>query len=152
MHAGDRAGETIRHMVGDGQVRKHMDISGRTVLIVGGTTGIGRVLAQRFVDAGSTVVVGGRNIEQVDGVETVRIDVTDAASVAQARDEVLAKHPELDVVVTMSGVMLTEDLRDPDHIAQAETTISVSDTRRVEGGRALVHRIAARTSLALVSL
>lgn len=80
-----------------------MDISGRTVLIVGGTTGIGRALAQRFVDAGSTVVVGGRNIEQVDGVETVRIDVTDAASVAQARDEVLAKHPELDVVVTMSG-------------------------------------------------
>ncbi len=61
-----------------------MDISGRTVLIVGGTTGIGRALAQRFVDAGSTVVVGGRNIEQVDGVETVRIDVTDAASVAQA--------------------------------------------------------------------
>ena len=51
-----------------------MDISGRTVLIVGGTTGIGRALAQRFVDAGSTVVVGGRNIEQVDGVETVRID------------------------------------------------------------------------------
>lgn len=103
-----------------------MDISGRTVLIVGGTTGIGRALAQRFVDAGSTVVVGGRNIEQVDGVETVRIDVTDAASVARARDEVLAKHPELDVVVTMSGVMLTEDLRDPDHIAQAETTISVN--------------------------
>lgn len=113
-------------MVGDGQVSKHMDISSRTVLIVGGTTGIGRALAQRFVDAGSTAVVGGRNIEQVDGVETVRIDVTDAASVAQARDEVLANHPDLDVIVTMSGVMLTEDLRDPGHITQAETTISVN--------------------------
>jgi short-subunit dehydrogenase involved in D-alanine esterification of teichoic acids len=103
-----------------------MDISGRTVLIVGGTTGIGRGLAQRFVDAGSTVVVGGRNTDRVEGLETVRIDVTDPASVLSARDEVLAEHPELDVVVTMSGVMLTEDLRDPGHIAQAETTVAVN--------------------------
>src|SRR5690606_39239594 len=42
------------------------------------------------------------------------------------RDEVLARHPDLDVVVTMAGVMLTEDLRDPGHIAQAETTIAVN--------------------------
>ncbi|WP_205262141.1 SDR family oxidoreductase [Nakamurella leprariae] len=103
-----------------------MNVSARTVLIVGGTTGIGRALAQRFVDAGSTVVVGGRNTDQVEGLETVRVDVTDPASILTARDEVLSKHPELDVVVTMSGVMLTEDLRDPGHITQAETTIAVN--------------------------
>ncbi|GHF51962.1 short-subunit dehydrogenase involved in D-alanine esterification of teichoic acids [Amycolatopsis bartoniae] len=103
-----------------------MDISGRTALIVGGTTGIGRGLAQRFVDAGSTVVVGGRDTGRVEGLETVRVDVTDPASVLAARDEVLAKHPGLDLVVTMSGVMLTEDLRDPGHITQAEATIAVN--------------------------
>jgi uncharacterized oxidoreductase len=103
-----------------------MDIKGRTVLIVGGTTGIGRGLAQRFADASSTVVVGGRNTDQVEGFDTVRIDVTDPASVTTARDEVLGRHPELDLVVTMSGVMLTEDLRDPAHITQAETTIAVN--------------------------
>lgn len=103
-----------------------MDISGRTVLVVGGTSGIGRGLAQRFADAGSTVVVGGRGIDRVEGLEAVRIDVTDPESVASARDDVLAKHPELDVVVTMAGVMLTEDLRDPAHIDQAETTIAVN--------------------------
>ncbi|MEV6627075.1 SDR family NAD(P)-dependent oxidoreductase [Amycolatopsis sp. NPDC051106] len=103
-----------------------MDISGRTALIVGGTTGIGRGLARRFVDAGSTVVVGGRHTDQVEGLETVRVDVTDPASVLAARDEVLAKHPDLDLVVTMSGVMLTEDLRDPGHLTQAETTIAVN--------------------------
>jgi uncharacterized oxidoreductase len=75
-----------------------MDISGRTVLIVGGTSGIGRGLAQRFADAGSTVVVGGRNIERVEGLEAVRLDVTDPESVAGARDDVLAKHPDLDVL------------------------------------------------------
>lgn len=103
-----------------------MRIDARTVLIVGGTTGIGRGLAQRFADAGSTVVVGGRHTDQVQGFETVQIDVTDHDSVLRARDEVLGAHPGLDVVVTMAGVMLTEDLRDPAHFAQAETTVAVN--------------------------
>lgn len=103
-----------------------MDITNRTVLIVGGTSGIGNGLARRFVAAGSTVIVGGRNTSRVEDLETVEIDVTDPASVLRARDEVLDKHPDLDVVVTMSGVMLIEDLRDPAHFSQAETTIAVN--------------------------
>ena len=103
-----------------------MEIANRTVLIVGGTSGIGLGLARRFAAAGSTVIVAGRDTGKVDDLESVRIDVTDAASVARARDDVLAAHPELDVLVTMSGVMLQEDLRDPAHFAAAETTIAVN--------------------------
>ncbi|HWD02865.1 MAG TPA: SDR family NAD(P)-dependent oxidoreductase [Amycolatopsis sp.] len=103
-----------------------VEITNRTVLIVGGTSGIGRGLAQRFVDAGSTVVVGGRSVERWDGVASVRIDVTDPGSVLRARDEVLETHPGLDVVVTMSGVLLTEDLRDPGHIGAAEATVATN--------------------------
>jgi uncharacterized oxidoreductase len=103
-----------------------MNISSRSVLIVGGTSGIGLGLARRLAAAGSTVIVGGRNTSRVDDVETVELDVTDPDSVVRARDEVLARHPDLDVVVTMSGVMLVEDLRDPAHFAQAETTITVN--------------------------
>ena len=38
----------------------------------------------------------------------------------------LSAHPDLDVVVTMSGVMLLEDLRDPGHFSNAETTVMVN--------------------------
>jgi short-subunit dehydrogenase involved in D-alanine esterification of teichoic acids len=103
-----------------------MDITRRTVLIVGGTSGIGLGLARRFAAAGSTVIVGGRDPGRVDDLETVAIDVTDTDSIARARDEVLAAHPDLDVVVTMSGVMIMEDLQDPSHAASAETTIMVN--------------------------
>ncbi|GAA2881166.1 SDR family NAD(P)-dependent oxidoreductase [Pseudonocardia halophobica] len=103
-----------------------MDIKNRTAFVVGGTSGIGLGLARRFVEAGGTVVVGGRSTARVEDLETVAVDVTDAESVARARDEVLARHPELDTVVTMSGVMLAEDLRDPAHIEQAETTVTVN--------------------------
>ena len=103
-----------------------MHIGTHTVLIVGGTSGIGLGLARRFAAAGSTVVVGGRTPGRVDGLETVEIDVTDPASVLRARDEVLAAHPDLDLVVTMSGVMHIEDLRDPAHFAQSESSIAVN--------------------------
>jgi len=103
-----------------------MDITHRTALIVGGTSGIGLGLARRFAAAGSTVVVGGRTPGRVDDLETVEIDVTDPASVLRARDEVLAAHPDLDLVVTMSGVMHIEDLRDPAHFAQSESSIAVN--------------------------
>jgi short-subunit dehydrogenase involved in D-alanine esterification of teichoic acids len=103
-----------------------MDITDRTVLVIGGTSGIGLGLARRFAAAGSTVVVGGRDTARVADLETVRIDVTDADSVSRARDEVLAAHPGLDTVVTMSGVLLQEDLRDPAHFATAERTVAVN--------------------------
>jgi short-subunit dehydrogenase involved in D-alanine esterification of teichoic acids len=103
-----------------------MDITDRTVLVIGGTSGIGLGLARRFAAAGSTVVVGGRDTDRVEDLETVRIDVTDADSVTRARDEVLAAHPGLDTVVTMSGVLLQEDLRDPAHFATAERTVAVN--------------------------
>ncbi|MGW5134663.1 SDR family oxidoreductase [Streptomyces sp. NPDC004135] len=108
-----------------------MDLSNRTVLIVGGTSGIGRELARRFAAAGSTVAVGGRDPEALselaeEGLGTISVDVTDSASVASARDAVLARYPELDTVVTMSGVMLLEDLRDPAHFEAAATTIDTN--------------------------
>jgi uncharacterized oxidoreductase len=103
-----------------------MDMSNRTVLIVGGTSGIGHGLARRFAAAGSTVIVGGRDTGEIDDLETVQIDVTEPDSVFRARDHVLSAHPELDVLVTMSGVMLMEDLRDPAHFSAAETTIAVN--------------------------
>ncbi|MFI7364824.1 SDR family oxidoreductase [Streptomyces sp. NPDC050149] len=108
-----------------------MDLSNRTVLVVGGTSGIGRELARRFAASGSTVAVGGRSTEALselagEGFGTIRIDVTDSASVTSARDAVLARYPELDTVVTMSGVMLMEDLRDPVHFESAERMIDTN--------------------------
>ncbi|ROR33863.1 SDR family oxidoreductase [Kitasatospora cineracea] len=108
-----------------------MDLSKRTVLVVGGTSGIGRELARRFAAAGSTVAVGGRDPQALadlagEGFDAFAVDVTDDASVTAARDAVLARHPELDTVVTMSGVMLLEDLRNPAHFAAARTTVDTN--------------------------
>ncbi|MDX3357842.1 SDR family NAD(P)-dependent oxidoreductase [Streptomyces sp. ME01-24h] len=108
-----------------------MDLSNRTVLVVGGTSGIGRELARRFAAAGSTVAVAGRSPQALgelaaEGFGTFGVDVTDDCSVTSARDAVLARYPDLDTVVTMSGVMFLEDLRDPAHFETAKATIDTN--------------------------
>jgi uncharacterized oxidoreductase len=129
-----------------------VEITNRTVFIVGGTSGIGRGLGQRFAAADSTVIVGGRNSGRVEGLETVEIDVTDPGSVLRARDEVLANHPSLDVVVTMSGVLLVEDLRDPAHITAAETTITTNLLGTIRVTDAFTPHLIARGSGTIVTV
>ncbi|GAA1494524.1 SDR family oxidoreductase [Curtobacterium herbarum] len=108
-----------------------MDITTRSVAVIGGTSGIGLELARRFRDAGSGVVVGGRRADVLDqlaaeGFGTVSIDVTDDDSVTTARDTVLDLLPDLDAVITMSGIGVAEDLRDPAHFADAARTVDVN--------------------------
>ncbi|WP_432861207.1 SDR family oxidoreductase [Microbispora rosea] len=108
-----------------------MDITNRTVFIAGATSGIGLELARRFAAAGSSVVVGGRRADLLDrlaaeGFGTVAIDVTDQDSVGRARDTILRSHPDLDTIVTMSGVGMPEDLRDPAHFGAARQMIDTN--------------------------
>ncbi|MCS5714021.1 SDR family NAD(P)-dependent oxidoreductase [Herbiconiux sp. CPCC 205716] len=99
-----------------------MDIRTSTVFIPGATSGIGLALALRLQAAGSTVVIGGRRTELLEelaahhGFDTVALDITDPASVTAARDTVLERHPELDTIIAMAGVMAVEDVRDPDFL------------------------------------
>ncbi|MFB9831339.1 SDR family oxidoreductase [Actinoallomurus acaciae] len=108
-----------------------MDITDRTVFIAGATSGIGLELARRLAAAGSTVIVGGRRTDLLgrraaEGFATVPIDVTDQDGIDRARDTILHGHPDLDTIVTMSGVMIPEDLRDPAHFDAAEKTIDTN--------------------------
>ena len=109
-----------------------MDITNSTVFIPGATSGIGLGLALRLQAAGSTVVVGGRRTELLDalaaehGLDTVALDVTDPDSIAAAARTVVGRHPTLDALVTMSGIMRPEDLRDPAHAAAAVATVETN--------------------------
>jgi uncharacterized oxidoreductase len=108
-----------------------MDITNRTVFIAGSTSGIGLELARRFAAAGSTVIVGGRRTDLLEqlaaqGFTAVPIDVTDQGSIARARDTILHSHPDLDTIMTMAGVMILEDLRDPAHFSATEQTVDTN--------------------------
>ncbi|BBX40220.1 SDR family oxidoreductase [Mycobacterium simiae] len=111
-----------------------MEITGNTIFIPGSTSGIGLALALRLQAKGNTIIVGGRRTELLDqitaehpGLDTVRIDTADAASIRSAAEEVLARHPDLNVLIAMAGIMKVEDWHRPDtFLATAESTITTN--------------------------
>ncbi|QGN50539.1 SDR family NAD(P)-dependent oxidoreductase [Micromonospora sp. WMMC415] len=111
-----------------------MNISGNTVFIPGSTSGIGLALALALKARGNTVIVGGRRADLLErivaehpGLDTVRIDTTDPASIDSAAREVLARHPDLNVLVTMAGIMRVEDWHEPDgFLASAEEVVTTN--------------------------
>jgi NAD(P)-dependent dehydrogenase (short-subunit alcohol dehydrogenase family) len=86
-----------------------LDLSGRTVLVTGGTRGIGHAIATAFLDAGATVVVCARSeAEQLPrgragSASLVLADVRDPAQAADAADAALAVTGQLDIVVNNAG-------------------------------------------------
>ena len=80
----------------------------RVVLVTGGTRGLGRGIADRFLEAGATVVVCGRKEPEVvptpHGVpHFIATDVRDAESVGSLHDQIVAKFGRLDVLVNNAG-------------------------------------------------
>jgi uncharacterized oxidoreductase len=109
-----------------------MDISGNTIFIPGGTSGIGLALALRLQQAGNTVIIGGRRADVLErlaaehGFGIMSIDISDPASVLSARDGVLAAHPDLNVLIAMAGIMVAEDVTKADFLENAERIVDTN--------------------------
>jgi len=88
-----------------------MDLSGNTVLVTGGATGIGRAIAERFLAAGSEVIVCGRREERLrelatlgPRLHTLRCDVTTPAEREALAARIQSEFPALNVLVNNAGI------------------------------------------------
>ena len=77
---------------------------GRSVLVTGGNRGIGLAIARRLAADGDSVTVTSRSGDPVEGLEVVRCDVREPASVDEAFAAVQAAHGPVEVLVANAGV------------------------------------------------
>ncbi|MQA11892.1 MAG: glucose 1-dehydrogenase [Pseudonocardiaceae bacterium] len=87
------------------------ELSGKVAVVTGGTRGIGYATARELAEAGSEVVLTGRDEAEAKqradelGVSGMALNVTDAKAVGSAIRAVAKEHGQLDVVVANAGVL-----------------------------------------------
>ncbi|KAL8706791.1 MAG: hypothetical protein Q9201_000217 [Fulgogasparrea decipioides] len=108
-----------------------------TILIIGGTSGLGEGFARRFHAQGKKVIVTGRREDRLGALErelpglgTQRMDTEDIATLPNQVGHVLAAFPNIDTVMAMAGIQKSFDFKDPrtssPQSIQSEVTINVT--------------------------
>jgi uncharacterized oxidoreductase len=111
-----------------------MIMTGNTILITGGASGIGLALAQAFLTAGNTVIIAGRRQSALDaavaahpGLVAHVLDVEDADAITAFAAQVTQAHPGLNVLINNAGTMRGEDLTSaPDFLTDAKATVATN--------------------------
>jgi uncharacterized oxidoreductase len=95
-----------------------MRLTGRTILITGGSAGIGLAFARKFIELGNEVIVTGRRQAVLDAVKaqhpqlhTIHSDSGDPAQIAALAARVKRDFPKLDVLMNNAGVGAAKNLK-----------------------------------------
>jgi uncharacterized oxidoreductase len=109
----------------------HMELSGNTILITGGGSGIGRGLAEAFHALGNQVVIAGRRQRALDettsanpGIKSLTLDIEHPEAIRSFAAQAAAAFPSLNVLINNAGIMRAEKLlaQQPD-LADSEAII-----------------------------
>lgn len=96
-----------------------MDLKNNTILITGGTSGIGLELVKQLTQQGSTIIVTGRKQEALDNarrlfpkIHVFRSDVSDPQDIERLYKEVTQQFPDLNMIINNAGEMRLLDVQD----------------------------------------
>ncbi|GAA3970913.1 SDR family oxidoreductase [Mucilaginibacter dorajii] len=96
-----------------------MLLKNNTILITGGTSGLGYELARRLLELGNTVIITGRNQTRLDetrkalpGIHTIQSDVSDPEQIERLHRQVTNQFPKLNMLINNAGEMRQINLHD----------------------------------------
>ncbi len=125
-----------------------MKLSGNTIFITGGGSGIGRGLAEALHKLGNKVIIAGRRRSHLDaaiaanpGMEAVELDITDPTSINQVAAKLIAEHPDLNVLINNAGIMQPDATAGKIDDALMVATISTNLMGRIRMTSALIEHL-----------
>ena len=136
-----------------------MKLNGNTILITGGGSGIGRELARRFNDLGNTVIVAGRSLpglqQTIAGrrhMHVMLLDIDQADRIGAFAQQVIAAHPQLNVLINNAGIMRTESLSATRDLRDAEALITTNLLGPIRLTNALLDHLVQQPDAAVVNV
>lgn len=135
-----------------------MKTTGNTILITGGTSGIGLALAQGLVAQGNTVIIAGRRQALLDaaaaatpGLQTLALDVSDTAALPTVAADLTARYPALNVLINNAGIMVAENVLTAAD-GTAEATITTNLLAPIQLTAALLPHLLCQTTATVVNV
>lgn len=136
-----------------------METAGNTVLITGGTSGIGRAFAEQFAARGSRVIICGRRkdrlaeIEQrTPGIVGHPCDLSRAADREELARWALAEYPELNVLINNAGIQLAADLTKPVAVERLEEEVGINLVAPIHLASLLTGNFASKKRAAIINV
>ncbi len=109
-----------------------MKMTGNTILITGGGSGLGRALAEALLAEGNQVIIAGRRLQVLEdtvkanpGMKYLVLNIEDPASIQDLAGQLAAEYPALNVLVNNAGIMRPENLKGGD-TADAEAMVTTN--------------------------
>jgi len=136
-----------------------MQISNNTVLITGGTSGIGLAFAEGFMAAGSKVIICGRREERLNDLRenyprliTRACDVSKAADREALADWVLQNHSGLNILMNNAGVQLDLDMTKPVDLDRIQAEIETNVVAPVHLTSLFAQHLATKADAAVINI
>ncbi|MES2072722.1 MAG: SDR family NAD(P)-dependent oxidoreductase [Pseudomonadota bacterium] len=136
-----------------------MKLSGNTIFITGGTSGIGRALAEALHKLDNQVIISGRRKALLDevtaanpGMKAVELDMESPESIKAVSAQLIADFPALNVLVNNAGVMHLDNAAAAvdEQMMQATITTNLMGPIRLTG--ALIEHLKKQSSSTVINV
>lgn len=136
-----------------------MQLSHNTILITGGTSGIGLAFAKALKERDNTVIICGRREEKLEeimlqhpGIITRVCDVTDEKQREELVEWLVTNYPDVNVLINNAGIQLNTDLTVPCNLNRVHTEIETNLVAPIHLSTLLVPHLRDKNGAAIINI